>query len=381
MSTSDQTVDTDRPEAVAQLDRARERLESVEERIDDHGEDRVETAAEAYRNATRLLETYVDRATGTGRENFANYVRLEAQFSTLVENLPEDLEGREAFEAALEAIDKRRLNESDFERAEAALEPAATFAELLEEREAAREALTETRKVATRRLRELEDEIDERERLLELGDADLEAPVDRLREPIESYNATVREAFETYLRSASAREVFALLERAEWYPLVPFESPPEELSAYVEGDPAGNRPIPELLEYAEYSRSKLSHLVENADTLKRTVATRRTYLDGIDAEALTVDWPPPSAAELRYRVRELRPLVARIAGEDAVAALRSIRALAEEPEYERLRAAAVVTTQLTDDERERLAAGRIEEELTELSTEREAIREALEGED
>ncbi|WIV65707.1 DUF7118 family protein [Natrialbaceae archaeon AArc-T1-2] len=367
-----------RPPTVERLEAARERLADVEARIDDHGEETVEQAAEAYRQAAKLLEDYVDRATGTGRENFKAYIELEGQFATLVENLPADLHRRGAFEDALDAIDKRRLSEHDFERAEAALEPAETFAELLAEREAAREELETARTEASSRLRELDDEITARERLLELSTVDLDAPVGRLREPIETYNAAVRETFQEFRSSASAREVFAVLERSQWYPLVEYEAPPDELREYVRENPAGEYTIPELLEYADYSRSKLSHYVDDADELKRRVATRQTFLEGIDAGPLTIAWPPEPADVLRYRIRELRPLVARIADEDVVSTLREVRELTRDSEYERLRTAAVATDRLDENEQRRLASGEVEIELEELRAEREAIEATLE---
>ncbi|WP_255192807.1 DUF7118 family protein [Natronobeatus ordinarius] len=370
-----------RPEPVARLERARERLAALEAEIDDHGEQTVEAAAQAYRNAAKLLDDYVDRATGTGRENFAAYVQLEGQFAALVDGLPDDLYRRDAFEAALDAIDKRRLSEDDFERAEAALEPAEAFSRLLADREAAREELEEARKAARLRLRELEAEIADRERTLELATVDLDAPVERLREPIEAYNDAVREAVTDYVASASAREVFALLERSRLYPLVEFERPPEDLRAYVSESPAGESTIPELLEYADYSRSKLDHLVEDADALKRNVATRRTYLTGIDAEPLTIPWPPADAATLRFQVRERRPFVARVADEDVIAILRTIQELTYDPDYDRLQTAAVAIDQLSEDERERLADGRLEDELESLRRERTAIGAALEQDD
>ncbi len=370
-----------RPEHVSRLERARERLGELEARIDDHGEETVENAARAYRNAAKLLDAYVDRATGTGRENFAAYVQLEGQFTALVDGLPDDLYRREAFENALDAIDKRRLSERDFERAEAALEPAEAFSDLLADREAAREELEEARKAARIRLRELETEIADHERTLELATVDLDAPVERLREPIDAYNDAVREAFSAYVDSASAREVFALLERTRLYPLVDVERPPEDLSAYVEEAPAGEYTIPELLEYADYSRSKLDHLVEDADALKRNVATRRTYLTAIDAEPLTLPWPPAEAATLRFQVRERRPFVARVADEDAVATLRTVQELTYDSDYDRLQTAAVAISQLSEDERRRLTDGRLEDELDSLRREREAIEATLEADD
>ncbi|ELY50252.1 DUF7118 family protein [Natronorubrum bangense] len=378
---ADATADDQTP--LETLERARERFKQAESRVEAHGGGAVTDAAEAYRNATELLESYVDRATGTGRENFKAYVELEGKFDSLVTNLPDDLKGREAFDDALEAIDKRRLSESDFERAHDALEPAAQYAELLDERETAREAVDDARTSAAKRLRELDDEIADRERLLELATADLDAPVEALREPIEAYNDAIETAFEAFRLEASAREVFSLVERSRWYPFVPYEQPPTELADYVQDDPAGEYTIPELLEYANYSHSKLSHYVESADELKRRVATQQTYLDGIDAEPLTISWPPGEAGVLRRKIREIRPFVARVADEDVVAQLRSLRRLTTDPEfdYDRLQTAAQAVVQLTPDERKRLADGQIADELEALRDEREAIEDALEVDD
>ncbi|MFP8954692.1 hypothetical protein ACLI4Z_17265 [Natrialbaceae archaeon A-arb3/5] len=374
-------TDADESTPLGELEAARERFERAKQRVEDHGGGAVEDAAQAYRQATDLLESYVDRATGTGQENFKAYIQLEGQFATLVQNLPERLQGREAFEEALDAIDKRRLSKSDFETAHAALEPAEQYSELIDEREEAREELVEARKAASRRLREIDEEIDEQNRLLELSTADLDAPVERLREPIERYNELIREGFAEYRLDASAREVFDLLERSEWYPFVAFEQPPEDLREYVFGSSDGEYTIPELLEYADYSRSKLSHYVEDADVLKRRVATQQTYLDGIDAEPLTIGWPPAKAGVLERETRELRPFVERIADEETVATLRRVRLLARDEEYDRLQTAAQAVAQLSSDERDRLRDGSVEDKLAALREEREALEAALEVDD
>ncbi|WP_222915711.1 hypothetical protein [Natrinema sp. SYSU A 869] len=380
-SNDDAGSDGGEPTPLEALEAARKRLETVETRIEDHGTETVEEVATAYRTASTLLEDYVDRATGTGKENFQAYIELEGKFDGLVSGLSDGLPEYEAFEEALEAIDKRRLSESDFEQARDALEPAAEYADLLEEREAAREDLAEARTAATTRLRAIDDEIGEHERLLELANADLDAPVERLREPIETYNDAIREAVQEYRLEASAREVFDLLGRSQWYPFVSYEQPPDDLKAYVRENPAGEYTIPELLEYADYSRSKLSHYVDSADELKRSVATQRTYLDGIDAEALTIDWPPEPAGALRRRAREYRPFVARIADEDVVTALREVRLLSTDPDYDRLQTAAQAVTQLTPAERERLTDGRVADELEALRTEREELEDTLDIDD
>ena len=369
------------PSALDRLESARERLADAEAAIDDQGGEAVSDAATAYRDARDLLESYVDRATGTGRENFKAYVELEGKFASLVEELPDDLANRAAFENALEAIDKRRLSESDFERAHEALEPARRYDELLAERQAAREAVRDARTAASKRIRAIDEQLDDRKRLLELADADLDAPVEELRDPIERYNDAIRAAFVDYRQSASAREVFAMLDRSRWYPFVGYEQPPTDLREFVETDPAGEYTIPELLEYADYSRSKLAHYVDDADELKRKVATQQTYVDGIDAEPLTIEWPPGPAGVLRQRTRELRPFVDRLANEETVAMLRDVQLWTRDPDYDRLQTAAQAVAQLTSEERERLREGAIADELESLRAERTRLEDALEADD
>ncbi|WP_049907178.1 DUF7118 family protein [Halovivax asiaticus] len=377
-------IDSD---ALAQLEAAIDRVESVQHRIDDIGADEVERGAEAYRRARKLLENNDERAVGTGREAFAAYVQFEAQFDDLVDGLDDDLVERAAFEDAYEAIDKRRLYDEDFEAAKAALDPAERYVSLLDEREAATSDLHEARKAARRRIDTLDAEIARHDRLVELASVDLDVPVDRIRDPIETYNRAVEAAVDAYLSTASAREVFAFLERSRLYPLVDFERPPADLRDFVESNPAGESTVSQLLEYAAYSRSKLAHHVDDPDELKRQVATQRTYLQRLDAEPLTIPWPPAPAETLRFQVRERRPLVTRLADTvidvetDPVVALQAVGDLVHDPAYDRLQTAATARTELSERERERIEAGQVAADLEALRAERAALQDALESAD
>ncbi|MFC6726971.1 hypothetical protein ACFQE1_21840, partial [Halobium palmae] len=173
------------------------------------------------------------------------------------------------------------------------------------------ERLRERRREAGVRLDEIEARIDQLERLVRLGDADLDAPVDDLREPISAYNDAVVDLFRAFRRSASARELLRFVDTTDAYPLVDYRQPPSELETYVEEYEAGAEPVPDLLEYAEYSASKLDHYVADAAALKRNVAVHRTYLERLDPDPLTVSWPPLPAETLRYRCRELVAVVGR----------------------------------------------------------------------
>lgn len=361
---SEQQITDPAAEALEELEAAAEEYRRARDAVDEYGREQLEDLRQALDRARTLLATFEDKATDTGAREFLNFAKFKGGFSNHVEELDDDLPARDAFEAAFDAVDKRRLNEDDFERARAALEPAESLVERLDDLDAARDRLRNARQAAKRRRGELEDAVAEREQLLELGDADLDAPVEELQEPIDRWNDAVEAAFADLRTDASARETFALLERAEQYPLVALPSPPEELREYVETSSVGEESVTRILKYADFSRSKLDHYVDDADRFRRVVGTRRSALEALSAEPLTVDWPPPSADVVPWRVRALRGIGSGLVDDDAVAALRDLeRAARDEAQYERLRAAALARSELTEADRRRLQDGEVEAEL------------------
>jgi len=372
-------------ETAALVDRARTAAERVErlaseadrarEAVADVGEDRVAAAADAHDEAVALLDRYEERATGTG--DFEAYLEFQSQFLDLVEELDDDLPGHESFEEAGEAMDRRRLRERDFDRAREALAEVERYRDLLERRDEAAERHRSARHEAREVREAVAERIEALERTRELGDADLDAPVERIAEPVEAYNEAVREAFDAFYRGASARDLFAWLETAQSYPLVDLRRPPRGVREYVEAHAAGERPVADLLEYADYSASKLDHYVDDPGALRAKVATHRTYLERLDAEPLTVGWPPPEADRLRWLGEELVAVVGRFADEPVVARARAVRELPRETDYGRLRRAAVARAELDERERERLRDGRVAEDLDALREARAALDAAL----
>jgi hypothetical protein len=372
------TGETEHDDPAERLRRADRRVREVEGRIDAAGEADVERVAEAYRTATDLLNRYEGRATGTGGEEFKAFVRFQQELESFVEDLDDDLPHRGAFEAMEDRLDKRRVSEDDFERARAALADPEEKADLLDERATARRRYREARKAVRLAVDDLGSEIGDLERLLELGEADIDAPVERIREPVEAYDDAVREAFDEFKRDRPAREVLGFVADTADYPLVAFRQPPERLREYVAGNEAGAEPIPTLLEYSDYSRSKLAHYVDDAGALKRNVATEETYLRRLDGEPLTVGWPPPTAEELWFRVEELIAVCSRFAPEPVVERARTVRNLPRRVDYARLREAAVARDRLGPDERRRLAEGDVASELSALRDRRGELSELLE---
>lgn len=363
---------------LAELQRAEDALGDLNARIESHGEDTVERVAAAHDRLTDLLVEYRSSATGTGREEFQSYVEFEAELDAFEEDLEEDLPRREAFEEACDRLDRRRLDERDFDRAREALESATELADLLAEREAARERYREARTRVERRIQVLEERIDELEEILTFGDVDFETSLSPIREPIETYNEGVWKAFREFRSDAPAREVLDLLGRAASRPLVSVPPVPERLDAHLREHEVGTESIPTLIEYADYSLSKLQHYVADPAGFRSAVAANRTYLDRIDASPLTIEWPPPQAGVLRRRVEELVSVVGRFATEDVVVTLREVRNVADDERYSRFREVAVAREQLTESERRRLRSGDIETAIDDLRGRRERLKEALE---
>jgi hypothetical protein len=367
---------TERAEDLAtELAAAHEAYEEVDERVAEHGESDLEALADAHDRARTLLEQYEDRATGTG--DFEAFIRFQESFAELVESLDEDMPLRSAFEDANDRFDKRRLSSSDFAAAREALAPVAERVELLDEREQRREHYQEVRRRVVAHRDDLADDIAELERLSALADIDLDAPVGDLREMVEGYNEAVAKAFQRFRGEASAREAIEFVERTEQYPLVPFRPPPDDLHEYVETSPVGTEPLDQLLDYADYSPSKLAHYVDEPERLRKNVAVHRSYLDGLDATALEIGWPPPSASECRFLLRELVAVVGRFAPDEVVRRLHELRAFARGERYERLHRAATAREELSERDRERLAEGMVEADLTTARNDHERLTEAL----
>jgi hypothetical protein len=374
MSTDSATAGADEPEPVAELRAAETALDAAEERVADFGEAELEGLADAHDEFTRLLARYEEPATGDG--DFQTFIEFQSEIADFVERLPEDLLLRETFEECDELLQQRRLTEGDFEQVRTNLEPVADLAGRLDERREARKRYRGARNRVEHRRREVRERIDDLERVRRLGDADLDAPTERLREPIAAYNERVSEAFERFRREESAPAVLDLVRASRQFPVAGLEAPPEDLLEYVQTSTAGTEPIPTLLDYAEYSRSKLDHYVADPGALKAAVRPHTTYLRRLDAEPLTVDWPPPTATALEFYCREAERVVARFAP-DVVEALRAVRRLPRATDYERLREAAVAEAELAADQRRRLKAGEVAAELESLRAEREGLSAAL----
>jgi hypothetical protein len=364
------------PDLVAELDAADARVQDAESRVEQFGQEKLRDLADAYYEFTELLDRYEDQVVGDAGDYETN-IEFQSQIAEFLSGISEEILLYETFEECDEHLQQRWFKESHFEHVRDQLEPVADMVARLEEYDDAVETYRETRREIDYRIRELDQEISELERLQRLGGADLDAPTERLREPIEAYNEAVTEAFDKFRREASAREIIKFLDEMAAYPLVEFTPPQEELREFIREQPPGTESISTLVDYAGYSRSKLDHYVDDPDRLKHVISGQQTYLEGLDAEPLRIEWPPPQASELTYRCEELTSAVNRFAP-DVVAELRTVAALPREVDYQRLRESVLAREELTDAERDRIESGDLEGELEQARQEREQLEAALE---
>lgn len=372
MSTSDS-----RHELIAELERREEELDRRQRRVEEYGEDELAELTDAYDSFYEVLDIYQDQVTGDDGD-IQTIVEFQSEIDRVMTDISDGVLHADIFEECDEYLQQKWFSDADFEHVYEQLDPVADLAEWLGDRDEALDAYRKARRDVSARIRECEEEIDDLERLAELAEADLEAPIERLEEPIAAYNDAVKAAFREFKRSASAREVVRFLDEMDAYPLVEFESPPQDVVEYIDDNPTGEEPIATILEYADYSRSKLDHYVDEPNKLKHAIEGHRAYLEALDGDPLTVAWPPRPAEELRYRCRELTAAVNRI-DPAVVEQLREVESLPRKTDYERLRNSAVVRQELSPEERERLQSEAIEDELAELRAERDRLEAALDN--
>ncbi|WP_049915192.1 DUF7118 family protein [Haloferax mucosum] len=363
---------------VEAMQAAADDLSARRSQVAEIGTEELRALAEAYHDVATILDRY--EAQATDRDDFQGYVEFRDTLSNRLESVPADVRHGEAFIEANETLTTgvtSSLSASDFDRAREQLRPAREDAALLDSLQDATETYRHARRALKERADEVEREIERLERVLELGEADIDAPVHELRAPIDSYNEMVQTAFQRFVSDEPSRSVLGWLQRVESYPLVETPAVPDRLTDYVETATVGDEPIATLVEYAGYSRSKLDHYVDDPQAFSAAVGANTRFLDTLDASALTVSWPPAPAAELRWRTKELVSVVSRFADDDVVARAREVHELTHDESFDRLRDAAVAREELTDDQRDRLRRGAVADELDARRDEYDRLRSCI----
>ena len=363
--------------AIESLTSADARYREAEAAVADLEGDAPARIPEELRRFVSILDSYEDRATGSG--DFRGYLEFRGRIATFVENLPEALPTRDAFESAQSILEQRRLSTGDFDRARAALEPARAISAALAEREEAAAELRRARGATRDRLQCLEDRLQELHALERYAEIDLDRSVEAIHEPISTYNHGVRSAFQAFRQHQPAREVIELFALGDRYPLLELPHPPRTLLRAARSDTFASLSVPELLEYAEYSRSKLDHYVDDAGAFQDIIREHRRYLTRMDADPFVIEWPPPPAAELRWRLRELTSMADRFADDPVMQSLRVVAdSVRKADQFDELREIALAREALDTSARQRITSGQLAEEIEDVHEQRDQLQTALE---
>ncbi|WP_410767307.1 hypothetical protein [Haloferax sp. DFSO60] len=368
---------------IESLQAAARRLDETRTEVEDLGEEELHTVAEALQNVEQILNQYESRA--TDRDDLKGYIEFREAFSDTLDEIPADIRHNEAFIEANKILTTgltSSLSTGDFEQARKALEPVREDVRLLESWHAAQREYQSARHAVKQQKDEVDARIDELEEIVALGEADLDAPTDKLSQPIEAYNEAITTAYGQYLQETPAREVLSLLATAESYPLVELPTPPQRLESYLETADVGSEPVSRLVELASFSRSKLEHYVDDPQAFSAAVGPNRAFLSQLSDEAssLKISWPPDPARELKWRARELVSVTGRFTDESVVEQARTVYRLAStnEDEFNHLRETAVARERLTDEQRTRLKSGAVDNKLETLRAESRRLDESLE---
>lgn len=373
MTSADEDLDT----LLERLSTARAEARDAKGALGELDEDTAVDLKEAYRVAHDLLDSYEDRATGSG--DFGGYLEFRQRFDAFVEDLDDDLPYRGRFEQAAADVDRRRLSGGDFAAARRELEDVEPIVGALDDLVDARDRLASTRRAVLTRREHLARRRDRLEELASLDPNALDAPVDELRDLVDAYNDAVRTDHYHLLHEDPIRSVLEVYDHLSYFALLDIDAPPDPLVDFLEDHQAGAEPVATVLEYLSFSRSKLEHYVDDAGHFLAEVRPHSPYLERLSPAPFEIDWPPPERATFRWQLRELRQAVARFGADATIADLRRLESLCREGEtYERQRSSAVLREDLDNDERELVTAGSVETELEAVRTALETIDDHLE---
>ncbi len=373
MMSSDQDLDT----MLEELATAQDDVKAAKAALGDLDEETASELREAYVYAIDLLDSYEDRATGTG--DFGGYLEFRQRFDQFVEGLDDQLPYRPRFEQAAEDVDRRRLSSGDFDNARNELTEVSQIVDTLDQLHEARKRLKSIRKRAVARRRDL---MQRRDRLAELAGLDptaLDAPVHELRETISTYNEGVRTDHRRFTHDVPVRTVLEIYDHLSYFALLDIDAPPSVLVSFFENHPVGEEPVSKVLEFLDYSRSKLDHYVDDAGHFLGEVRPHSPYLEELSSEPFTIEWPPPERERFLWHLRELRQAVARFGSDETIAHLRDLEAACRDGEsYSRQRSSAVLREELDAAERDMVLDGEAETKLAHVESQIEKLDALLE---
>lgn len=356
-------------ERIQELKRARQRIEDI-------GLEKAKKTHDFYSELSETMEEYREDAVGTG--DFETYVEFQGILDDLLQrinNSQNEVYRAEDFERVIDGFEKRVIRESDFRRAESRLADVRELAETIDRvREIEKELRYEKGRLE-RRKSELESRLKRVGRKIDTAKGVSDIDPSPLISIIESYNSSVETDFEEFYNSAPSIKVARLGEKARDLPLADIKPLDKETVEILRRTGMGQKTVSEVLEYADYSNSKLSHYIERPDEFRRNVS--QTWFKLLSADDFKISVETPQNL-IKHKVPELIRIVDEFGSEETVRRLREIHSVAEKGEYAPMRRAYLSEKETGDKGLEDLQEEKrdIESEIDEIESKIDEIESA-----
>lgn len=348
------------------------RLRDLERRIEELGPGRLDRVEFLLSELKGLVREYEDKD-----RTFKTHRSLRMTLDRLARRIQKSYENEEIGEE-VEHFDKALVHARDWHWKDTrrALEPLEEIAGLRDERNRVEKEIRRQKKARRKKRRELEERA---RRLRSLRDTRLdpgaEEYIHSIQERLDRVNERIVGVLDALVSNAPTREVIRLLGDVGIRPELGLPRAPDKsgLMGFLGSHPVGNEPIYRVLEYADYSDSRLSHYVDRPREFKDAMSANLAYLEKItDIRRLAPKLQVEPGGMLARRLSALTSLVSRagsLVEKDTSGLVQELREMRREVlsgEYARHFSSYRRIQRLSQEERRLVEAGAVEDELAEV---------------
>ncbi|MDY6765077.1 MAG: hypothetical protein SV377_05240 [Halobacteria archaeon] len=356
-------------ETIQELKRARQRIEDI-------GLEKAKKTHDFYSELSETMDEYREDAVGTG--DFETYVEFQGILDDMLERVKknqDEIHRPEDFERVIDDFEKRVIRESDFRHAESTLSDVRELSETIDRINEIEKELRYEKGKLERRKSELESRLKSIKRKIDTAKGVSDIDPSPLVSLIESYNSSVETDFEEFYNNAPAIKVARIGEKARDFPLADIKPLDKETVRILERTGMGRKTVSEVLEYADYSDSKLSHYIDKPEEFRRNVS--QTWFKLLSADDFKISVETPQNL-IKHKVPELVRVVGEFGSDETVRKLREIHSIAERGEYAPMRRAYLSEKETGDKNLEDLQEEKedIESEIGEIKSKIDEIESA-----
>ncbi|MFB6283014.1 MAG: hypothetical protein ABEK59_03645 [Halobacteria archaeon] len=297
------------------------------EKVEGYKEPGLEESIELYRELADYMDRYREEA--VGRENFEAYLEFQSLVAEIEEKLEEnrdELYKPGKIERVVNIFEKRKLDESHFEKAEDILSELREIVETRDRVDKLEKQLDRRMNKLRNRKKKLEVEVNRREKKIESIENAPDADPEELVELIEEYNEDVKTEYIEFRDSSPVTDVIDLCRKTATKSLVPSPDFTARDVSNLEKTGLGNAEVDTVLQYMGYTDSKLSHYLEGVTNLEFRRAVPTEFLEGFDGYGYQIDpGLEDHPGELEHRISQITSCIDEFASPETVGKLRRIK--------------------------------------------------------